>query len=87
MWAPTLDQARRTQVHLCRLVLRVVLAVPATDLIELMGHSGTAPDLLTLPTSAGGFAMPLLVERVFLRHGGQHHSRLGPAFYLPALEG
>ena len=31
--------------------------------------------------------MPLFVERDFLRQGGQHHSRLGPAFYLPALEG
>ena len=31
MWAPTLDQARRTQVHLCRLIVRVVLAVPTTD--------------------------------------------------------
>ena len=31
--------------------------------------------------------MPLFVERFFLRHGGQNHSRLGPAFYLPALEG
>ena len=31
MWAPALDQARRTQVHLCRLVVRVVLAVPAAD--------------------------------------------------------
>ena len=31
MWAPTLDQARRTQVHLCRLVVRVVLAVLTTD--------------------------------------------------------
>ena len=87
MWAPTLDQARRTQVHLCRLVVRVVLAVPTTDPIELTGDSGTAPELLALPISAGGFAMPLFVERFFLRHGGQHHSRLGPAFYLPALEG
>ena len=85
MWAPTLDQARRTQVHLCRLVVRVVLAVPATDPIELTEDSGTAPELLALPISAGGFAMPLFVERLFLRHGGQHHSRLGPA-YLPALE-
>ena len=87
MWAPTLDQARRTQVHLCRLVVRVVLAVPTTDPIELTGDSGTAPELLALPISAGGFAMPLFVERFFLRHGGRHHSRLGPAFYLPALEG
>ena len=31
--------------------------------------------------------MPLFVERHFLRQGGQNHSRLGPAFYLPALEG
>ena len=45
------------------------------------------PELLALPISAGGFAMPLFVERFFLRHGGQYHSRLGPAFYLPALEG
>ena len=87
MWAPTLDQARRTQVHLCRRVVRVVLHVPTTDPIELTGDSGTAPELLALPISAGGFAMPLFVERFFLRHGGRHHSRLGPAFYLPALEG
>ena len=88
MWVPALYQARRTQVHLCRLVVvRVVLAVPAADPIELTGDSGTAPELLALPISAGGFAMPLFVERFFLRHGGQHHSRLGPAFYLPALEG
>ena len=87
MWAPTLDQARRTQVHLCRIVVRVVLAVPTADPIELTGDSGTAPELLALPISAGGFAMPLCVERQFLRQGGQHHSRLGPAFYLPALEG
>ena len=88
MWAPTLDQARRTQVHLCRLVVRVVvLAIPATDPIALTGASGTAPELLALPILAGGFAMPLFVERFFLRHGGQHHNWLGPAFYLSNLEG
>ena len=85
MWAPTLDQARRTHVHLCRLIVRVVLAVPATAPIELTGDSGTAPELLALPIAAGGFAMPLFVERFFLRPGGQHHSRLGPAFYLYRL--
>ena len=74
-------------MHLSRLVVRVVLAVPATDPIELTGGSGTAPELLALPISAGGFAMPLFVGRFFLSHCGQHHSRLGPAFYLPALEG
>jgi len=46
IWAPTLDQARRTQVHLCRLVVRVVLAVPVADPIKLTGDSGTAPELL-----------------------------------------
>ena len=46
----------------------VILAVPATDPIELTGDSGTAPELLALPISAGGFAMPLFVERFFL-HG------------------
>ena len=85
MWAPTLDQARCAQVHLCRLVVRVVPAVPATDPIKLTGDSGTAPEFLALPISAGGFAMPLFVKRFFLRHGGQHHSRLGPAFYLSAV--
>ena len=74
-------------LYLCRLVVRVVLAVPTTDPIELTGDSRTAPELLALPISAGGFAMPLFVERFFLRHGGQHQSRLGPAFCLPALEG
>ena len=74
-------------MHLCRLVVRVILAVPATAPIELTGDSGTAPELLALPISAGGFAMPLFVERFFLRHGGQRHSQLGSAFYLPALEG
>ena len=38
MWAPTLDQARRTQVHLCRLVVRFVLAVPTADPTELTGE-------------------------------------------------
>ena len=42
MWGPTLDQARRTQVHLCRLTVRVVLVVPASAPIELTGDSGTA---------------------------------------------
>ena len=37
MCPPTLDQARRTQVHLCRLIVRVILAVPATAPIELAG--------------------------------------------------
>ena len=87
MWAPTLDQARRTQVHLCRLIVRDVLAVPATAPIELTGDSGTAPELLALPIVAGGFAMPLFVERFFLRHGGRRQGRLGHAFYLPALGG
>ena len=53
MWAAaTLDQARRTQVHLCRLVVRVVLAVPATDPIALTGDSENAPELLAFPISA-----------------------------------
>ena len=76
MWAPALDQARRTQVHLCRLVVRVVLAAPATGPIELTRDSGTALELLALPISAGGFAMPLFVERFFLRHVGQHASTI-----------
>ena len=74
-------------MHLCRLVVRVILAVPTAGLIKLTDGSGTAPELLALPISAGSFAMPLFVERHFLRRGGQHHSRIGPAFYLPALEG
>ena len=59
MCPPTLDQARRTQVHLCRLTVRAVLAVPATAPIELTGDSGTAPELLALPIAAGGFAICL----------------------------
>jgi hypothetical protein len=37
--------------------------------------------------SQQGASRCLFVERFFLRHGGRHHSRLGPALYLPALEG
>ena len=87
MWAPTLDQARRTQVHLYRLVVRVVLSVPAKVPIKSTGDSETAPVLLALPISAGGFARPLFVERFSLRHGGQHHSRLGLSSTNRLLEG
>ena len=56
MWAPTLDQARRTQVHLCRLVVRVVLAVPTTDPISLPYRSRRVASPCRFSSSASSCA-------------------------------
>ena len=86
-WAPTLKQATDVQQTLLSCAIRDVLAVPRGSLQALTSPLGSPPELLALPIALGGFAFPLFVARQLLRQGGVEQPRLGPAIYIPCLEG
>ena len=75
------------QQTLLSCAIRDVLAVPRGSPQALTSPLSSPPELLALPIALGGFAFPLFVARKLLRQGGVEQPRLGPAIYIPCLEG
>ena len=86
-WAPTLKQAAAMQRTLLTCAIRGILAVPRGSPQALTSPLGSPPELLALPIALGGFAFPLFVARKLQRQGGVEQLRIGPAVYIPCLEG
>ena len=72
-------------LHSC--AIRDILAVPRGSPQALTSPIGSPPDFLALPIALGGFAFPLFVARKLQRQGGVEQTRIGPAIYIPCLEG
>ena len=75
------------QQTLLSCAIRDVLAVPRGSPRALTSPLGSLPELHALPNALGGFAFPLFVARKLLWQGGVEQLRLGPAIYIPCVEG
>ena len=86
-WAPTLKQATAMHQTLLSCAIRGVLAAPRGSPQALTSPLGSPPELLALPIALSGFAFPLFVARKLHRQGGVEQPKIGPAIYIPCLEG